>query len=350
MDQKGWIEWLMTNGSPVVQYRTAVELADEPGAYNQNQLASNLIKDPHVLTWLRKTPQGIHGSDDYFETILLKLIRFGFRAGMEPMDQFSDPYRKMLEKGRIDRYEPYDHYHGMMITNLLAYAGYAEAAVLDRVHQRLELVYEFVRQERYDLYLEPEQATGAPPAWRHMILRPDLYNGWEARFPWLHDVYGFSALNQHSTETERSMVEAVIRWMLSNAYHAIDDRYGYLKLYPGRYKAMGWKMNLPGYPDLSHLRPYDKRTLVQRVIELSVYHPVREHPWFDCCLNHLKGYRMEQGTYLFPAEYLREASGYSVFGMHMGLGGFPRNRQVIEMESTFWMLWIEKKHQSSVGR
>jgi hypothetical protein len=106
---------------------------------------------------------------------------------------------------------------------------------------------------------------------------------------------------------------------------------------------MGWSVHLPGYSGFEFCRAMHAHMFVQR-LELMAHFPVaRQSEWFKNCMRHLEGYRTEQGTYRFPARYLREqASGYWVQGAYMRLEEKRRTRQSLELDSTFRMLKIKR--------
>ena len=68
----------------------------------------------------------------------------------------------------------------------------------------------------------------------------------------------------------------------------------------------------------------------------------RDHPWFRKSIQYLENYKTQNGTYIFPKDFLTEtkARGYWIHGWRMGLGENRRSTHWVEIESTFWMFAI----------
>jgi len=134
----------------------------------------------------------------------------------------------------------------------------------------------------------------------------------------------------------------VIAYILHPDYQALHEGYGYMRSGPRRYWSMGWSVHLAGYDGLTFERAIHAYTFVQR-LELMAHFPIaRRSRWFLDGLAHLEGFRTEQGTYCFPARYLREQpNGYWVQGAYMRLEENRRARQSLALDSTFRMLKIK---------
>lgn len=52
-------------------------------------------------------------------------------------------------------------------------------------------------------------------------------------------------------------------------------------------------------------------------------------------MNYLEKYRTDNGTYIFPKEWLKETQGYAVKVHHMSYGENRRKKIWLEIESTF---------------
>ena len=79
-------------------------------------------------------------------------------------------------------------------------------------------------------------------------------------------------------------------------------------------------------------------------LELMAHFPTAtRHAWFGNSLSHLESFRQDDGTYRFPARYLKEASGgYWVSGAYMRLEQNRRRRDSLTLESTFRMCKIKQ--------
>ncbi len=69
----------------------------------------------------------------------------------------------------------------------------------------------------------------------------------------------------------------------------------------------------------------------------------RRHRWFKESANYLEQFREEDGTFLFPASFLRETSpSYWVGGGRIGIEEGRRTAGVRRIESAFWMLKLRR--------
>ena len=113
----------------------------------------------------------------------------------------------------------------------------------------------------------------------------------------------------------------------------------------GRTWSLGWSVHLPGFSD-SLMGSLSSTLRVQMINLLIKFRAVRQHPWLRESLNHLEQFRTDNGTYLFPREYLQEKpGGYWVNGYRMGL----EEKRKLELESTFWMAKFRNILKSAAG-
>jgi hypothetical protein len=172
----------------------------------------------------------------------------------------------------------------------------------------------------------------------------------------MHTLYGLN-----DTETNKK-IDTVIQYISNDDFHSnISDGYGILTADPKKkiYHGMGWDPKYPGWFDVSNyiennndrtvhdtLKTRDTPDYVHRLLffaEHIVNYPVSlKTKWFTglrCCLEKCK---TDQGTYIFPKEWLPEKTGYAVVGYHMSYGENKRKKNWLEIESTFYMQLINK--------
>jgi len=77
--QSALTEWLLENAGPVIRYRTATELLNDPTRIHLDRLRKDLLESPLVRRWLdRLVPGGIHSSQNTaFENPMNKLVDLG---------------------------------------------------------------------------------------------------------------------------------------------------------------------------------------------------------------------------------------------------------------------------------
>ena len=345
------LQWLIDFGGPVIRLRTARELLPS-GTMDMAVLEQGLIHDPPVKTWLdhldpeKVSVRTYHGSaDTCFENSISMLIQLGLRAGMPVLDEKTLPLRLWLEDAMNEDKAKWDVFAMTVFASLLAYAGYRDDAILAFLHLRLHTLAAFARQRDYDLYADPAAFKAIPTAFKgRPILRPELYPGGDYQYPLIYDLYGLAALAETAGEEAKHDLEAVVSYILTPEYHQkIADGYGILVAPGGKYHSMGWDCKLPCYNGIGEDAKEKGPLLIQRALLLSKLPDAAGHPWLESVLSHLNGFMTERDTWLFPRHYLKESAGYFVSGMHMSLGENRRNKNALELESTFYMLTLAKR-------
>jgi hypothetical protein len=111
----------------------------------------------------------------------------------------------------------------------------------------------------------------------------------------------------------------------------------------GRYHGMGWD---PKYPGWFNLTDYIENGSVSKLLFYAIY--ISNYPnavktkWFGNLLNYLDKYKTENDTFLFPAEWFKESTGYAVQGHHMSFGENRRKKNWCEIESTFYIQLLKQ--------
>jgi hypothetical protein len=336
------IHWLLANGGPAIRYRTATELLDDPAGIDLDRLTVDLLPSAMARQWLDLIGQprhgdlfSLHGSNpDAFENVCAKLCELGLRAGM--VAEFDDKMRPFR-----DRLAQSDGFTGRaLVASCLNWAGYGgDEAVQACLAERLDKMYELARSGNYDIYVDQDTFGDFNNAFRKKpLVDPELHD----KLPGIWDMYALAHFPESLADAEtRGQIETVVAYVLHPDYQALHEGYGVMRAGPRRYYSMGWSVHLPGYHGLAFSRAIHAHMYVQR-LELMAHFPVaRQSRWFKHSLQHLEGYRTQQGTYRFPARYLREqASGYWVQGAYMRLEENRRSRQSLELDSTFRMCKI----------
>ena len=343
-DCRELVQWLFENGGPAIRYRTASELMEDPTRGDLGRLAADLAQSPMTQLWLdRFAPLrpgdlfSLHGSNpDAFENVCAKLCELGLRTSMMPaFDERMLPFRQYLAQG--------DHFWDRtLLASCLNWAGYGDdEAVQACLTERLDTMYELARAGVYDIYIDHDTFGDCPSAFRKRPLVNPEFNG---KLPGIWDVYALAHYPETLLNVEtQARIDAVIAYILHPDYQALNEGYGYMRAGPRRYYSMGWSVHLPGYDGFDFSRAIHAHMFVQR-LELMAHFPLaRGSSWFSSCVQHLEGFRTKQGTYRFPARYLREQpSGYWVQGAYMRLEENRRSRRSLELDSTFRMCRIKR--------
>jgi len=315
------LDWLFANAGPIIRWRLVTEFALPVPKKETTRLKTELLATEEVRRWLANLGRkAVHGSTDtHAENAMAKLVEYGLRAGISEFDE------KML---------PYAETGGDFADCFLIAAGYAtHEAVAARFRKRLSAVHRTAIKASYDFYLPPEEARLVPKAWRGKpIYRPEF--GWNANLPVPSccDLYAMAHWN-HGTKTERRMIEEVIKYASHPSFQTTSGGYTW-----NRERHM---CHAEGRCCLACLTP-DRVILFTELF--ARFRPARESGWFQEILSGLERCRTDRGTYVFPPDYLKEKRNcyYLYAGAHMGLGENRRNRNWLEVESTFRMLNIKR--------
>jgi hypothetical protein len=351
MELRKSINWLYENGGPVIRYLTAVNIADDVPSPEVKKLYKQLINSEMIQSRLVNFKPnteftGIHNGDrGAFENTVGKLTQIGIRAGYPEFDRKIKPFRIWLKKSMKKAGDgTFEQFSRIIVATYLSKAGFhGDESVRKVFDDRVNHLYKFCRNNNYDIYEDVLKYSGIPKPFRNRpLVKPEIFCDGNARFPWIHDIYMLTAdpTREKGNKKERK-IDTIIKFILNRKYQLLPDGYGIVK-YGKRYYTMGWDIKLPGYFGFD-LSKWESGILVQRLELMAHFKAAVQHQWLKQSLKYLGKFKSERGTYIFPRNYLQERkSGYWVLGANMGLEGNRRTKKAIELESTYWMLRIEK--------
>jgi hypothetical protein len=221
----------------------------------------------------------------------------------------------------------------------MPFLGYAhEKSVQYVASKRANIVCEFTRQGRYDVYRDDLAYPGANKAWKPYILDPELYRDGNIALPSIHDLILFAGMYPHFDHETREKVETTVRWLFGGGYASIHDRLYYYAPDDPNYKskAINSKVRLPDLRELSRADAGDLQGLLYLCFILSHFREARE--WVSEAVLCLERYKTESGRYVFPKEMIAEKKdSYATDGGHMNPGESKKNKRYAEIVSTYWM-------------
>lgn len=368
-------EWLIENGGITTRYRVFRELLqDETEA---KKIEDELLSADVVMKWLKllkpETPPQhrsmAHGSFDFcFENAMPRLTQLGLHAGFEQVRDavcyYTDLIKKYMkqadEEGSLYRHSTYGFFL-ILAVGFLVDAGFRDDYLIDFMLRSLDEAYRFAKLKSYDLYIsddERRRLPGVPRNWVNAkFLKPELFDHGYC-FPLIYDIIGMHTLYELKDPEIDDKLNEVISYISSDDFHSkISDGYGIIIETDDRhgraaYHGMGWD---PKYPGWFNVREYiEKETIsvsrftyaIPRLLyyaqTYAKYPGARETKWFKELLKYLDTYKTEKDTYLFPASWLKEASGYAVGGNHLSFGENRRKKNWSEIESTLYMQLLKK--------
>jgi len=341
------IKFLLSNGGPVIKYRTIKELLESDDQELIQEAETELLEystTKKMFSYLQSKEKlydfnGVHGTTyHHLENSLPILIDFGIKKGITPFDEIMEPIIKRLEKQVFPEGHVFSKFVHIIILPFLYKAGFREKWIMDFMEDRLETLYKFAAKKDYDIYDDITEYKGIPPTFRNRkVIKPELYKNGEMKFPLIHDIYGLSELIKGADKSTSKKVEAVINYILDPAYDDLIDGYGILVNGNNRYLAMGWDAKLPEINN-----DILSAQVLHRLELMAHFNVALNHEWFEKAYRKLEKYRTKDDTFIFPKEALQDNKGCWVRSRHMGVGENRRKKYAIELESTFRALKINK--------
>ncbi|MHA1423775.1 MAG: hypothetical protein ACTSSD_16945 [Candidatus Thorarchaeota archaeon] len=355
MESYDLAHWLLRNAGPSIRFRTLVDILNEQDVGLVGRALNEMLESPEVVKWLEHlTPKldfnSIHSSRiDAFENVMGKLVQLGLRAGLQPFDGKTLPFRVWLsERGEISTEIPHTIFLQTIVASFLAYSGYdTTKPVNDHMTARLESLYEFAKEPDFTrVFVDKSEYIGIPKNSEYDLVNPELYPNQRFMLPWIHDIRGLaSCKNIIDSETYRHKLDKIIELVLTEEYQSLPWSYGLVK-YGSRYYVLGWAAHLPGYSKEPEGREFAELLLT---LEFMAKFPIaRKSEWFSRSMEYLESFETDSGTYIFPRGWLPEKkTSYWVGGTRMLLDERKGKRNTIECESTFRVVFI--KHLANTG-
>jgi hypothetical protein len=352
MNHRDLAYWLLDNGGPIIRFRTLVDIFENPDVSTVSRALKEMTKSTEVTKWFdfvepSLTFNDVHsGRQNAFENAVAKLVQLGWRAGLQPFDSKTLPFRIWLSEN-VEK-EPtaaHEVFKRTVITSVLARAGYQTVeAVQKQVISRLNSIHNFTKSPDFSqIYVNKSEYRGIPKGLAsHDLINPELYPNQRFALPWIHDVYAFSHLNFIlENDQYRRQAEAILELVLTPEYQSLPWSYGIAK-YEKRYYVLGWAVHLPGYSKAPEGRLFAEMLLI--LDALAPFACIRKSPWFQDSMKYLEEFRTDESIYSFPRTWLPEKKrGYWVGGEYMAFDERKGRSNAIEMESTFRVLSIRKR-------
>ncbi len=342
--------WLLENADIPIRYILDKEKRD----------IEELFLNDEVSSWISRIAErseannigDIHGSHDYrMENILGKCWILGLSKQSDRFAEHITFILKYIERqiqsapvnesgfGRLYHYRDCQK----VLCSFLPLLGFCdEHAVKYITNQRINILYEFTRQMRYDIYIDGSILKSVKKDWQPYIINPDLYADGNISLPDMHDLLLFAGMYPYLPEEDRNKVETIVQWFFGNGYSSIIRRYGYFYAPGGSYstKAIIFKLHLLDFQN-GRDDKFEKGALVSllfNVFVLSHFKSARESLWFTLALDYLEQYKCSSGHYRFPSYMITEKrDSYVIMGGHMNVGENRKKKLYNEIISTYWM-------------
>jgi len=301
----------------------------------------------------------IHGSHDYrMENILGKCCILGLSKTIPVFECYltfiidflnkhiNEPAEEKLSFGKIYSYRDYE----TVLSCFLPMLGFSdEPSVKYIAEKRISILYNFVKQKRYDIYIDASGYKGIKKEWRDYIINPELYSDGNIALPAMHDFILFAGMYDKFDKTKKEKIESIVAWIFNVKYTELDGRYGYFYVPGGAYnaKAIIFKVQLIDFNKMT----FDKGDLVSLVFIcfiLSHFKSARKSEWFKKAIIYLENYRTTEDRYNFQKHMIIEKPDcYVIGGGHMNIGENKKSKKYGEIISTYWMNRINENLYSN---
>lgn len=357
------IEKLYKISGPVLKLRIITELMDKlPCDYEE--LVQNVLKLPEVQKYIEFYANGsrqessycyskmLHGAaPEKLENTVGKIWSLGLKKGVHAIDEFLKSYINIMEQDFYRKDVNRIGYGIYYIAQFLSLIGYAdEDPIACILQKRLDQVYNFVRQERYDIYVDVKGYPKLPSSWKSVdkIIDPALTRYGDAEseppLPSLYDLLGILGMKQTGMTKENEIkANTILKYCYDERYQkGIMYKYGIALAPTGQYYSMGWSVHLPGYGQILNKDMEISKLLLWADI-FSNFTVSTEFELMKGLMNFLENYRTKDGFYSFPKKFIpEEKNGYFVSGKYMGLGENRTQKEACLIESTFRALKLKK--------
>ena len=307
-------DWLLSTADYPIRY----SLTRDPA------LIGGLLANGEVALWLsalgnRVAADGlsdIHGSHDYrYENIVKKCFILGLDSRVPEFDAYMRFYLSFLDAqitkghsdiltfGKMYQYRDYE----TVLACYLPFLGYASEPCVKHIAQkRIDLLYGFTKQGRYDIYTDASGLPGIKKEWKPYIVDPPLYADGNIRVPSIHDFVLLAGMYRYLDQSDRAKAETTVRWLFGDGYKSlIGNYYFYAPRDPSyKTKSLAHKVVLPDVSDPQI--DANLGSLLFLCFIFSHFAEARGSAWFANTLAYLNSYKTDDGRYVFPPKLIPE--------------------------------------------
>jgi hypothetical protein len=344
-------EWLIVNADTPIKYILTKD----------KKYLENLLENFEVTYWLsqlkprveNKNIGDIHGSHDYrMENILGKCWILGLSKTIPVFSQYlkfiidflnrhtNEPHDDKLSFNKIYSYRDYEK----VLACFLPMLGFFDEAVIKYIcEKRINILYDFTKQKRYNIYVDSSKYKSIKKEWQPYIIDPDLYADGNIALPDMHDFILFAGMYDIIDKDYRDKIETIVGWIFDDKYMDIIGRYGYFYVPGGVYnvKAIIAKINLIDFKYMTFDNG-DLCGLIFTCFILSYFKSAKRSEWFKLAMVYLNNYKTPDNRYIFPKHMIVEKTdSYVIGGGHMNVGENKKSKKYSEIISTYWMNKIQ---------
>jgi len=339
------LQILLKEANVAIKYRVTGEICNNINSTEYIKLKCEMEKSERAMSLLEYliNRKEYHGATLMaVENSLNMLIDMGFiyNRGFIAFDKAVDELVQEVSRRKADGNHMLRYLPDIVVIPFLLRAGVREAWMIEFVKERIDLIYDFIKEKNYDIYDARNGYKRIPQNFQNRsIIRPELCENGQIKLPLEYDVYGFACLYTELSDTYKSRIDEIISYIMDIKFQRIEDGYGVVSD-KKNYWALGWD---PKPTDLE--KEYCYNPLLLKMEMLSRFNVAVESEWFLQALKVVERYKDDDGIYHYPKNYLTEKNSCWILGNHMGLGENRRYKEALMMEGTFRTLKILKNFQ-----
>ena len=335
-------EWLMQNASPVIRYRTLVEIIKSTDEKLIQRTKEEVLALPQTQKRLANAANldfaRIHGANDtYLENVLPMLEDFGLTIG--------DVKGLRIPKNIPDNFPDAQFLDKLIAYPFLLRAGFPYSELLDYAQERIDTIYDFTRHGNYAIYDADENHPRLPKAFRtRPVIKPEIASAEAIRLPLIYDMVLLAAAYRHLPPATQAKIDNIVDYVLDNQYDWLKTGYGILNRSPGKYYSMGWDCIKP----FNSNRYYGNQNMT-RLLLYAQFPTAVKSKWFSHAVDYFAQFRTGDDTYIFTKGFMGEKNSNWVLGAHNSLGENRRKKNWMEVESTFYMCKLLANMRDTTG-
>ena len=341
MDNHNVIDFLIENSNIAIRYRTKRDLLKN--TEEANKIHDELLYSERAVFLLNclNHQKEFHGATLYaVENSLNMLIDMGFQyeKGFSEFDKIVNSITEKIKNKKIDDNHVLGTLNHVVTVPFLLRAGIRDDYLINFTKERINLIYDFVKQKNYDIYDDVNKYKNIPKNFQNRpIIKHCLYENGKMKFPLEYDSYGFASLFSELNFEYQCKINEIISYILDDKFSQIADDYGVLTD-KKNYWAMGW---VPKVTDLK--KGYCYNPLLLKLDLMSNFSVAKKSKWFSQSIEFINQFVDEKGFYHYPKNYLTEKNSCWILANRMSLGENRKRKNALLIEGTFRTLLILEK-------
>ncbi len=355
-------DWLLEQGGPAVKLRMSnLHNSNVLGIDVANSVSALLaIDDVHtILNYFdgfqtlnrdKKTLEHLihYYKDTCIENFFPLIMDMGFKVGIPIFDEKMVPVKDLFKYLYAYSNEG-DHcyFYSLMLHRFFFQSGCLFPEVVETLEKRLDTIHAIAKEMVFDIYQEESNLPKKPQIWNDIGVLKNELNPFRLSaskpLPTIYDIWALAYYSNLCTVPEKvQKVNDIVRYVLDPEFQKLREGYGLLWVKDRRiYHMCGWSPTLPFYEKESRPIQSFPYPLLDYLDVMSHFEISHKSKWFQDCLSHLEQFKTENGTYIFPKEYLHKKYIEKAFLSEANMSLKRTERELLKRELVSTMKMVE---------